>query len=326
MMLASKPRWEPNWKKKPDQLLKFLTTRSRGRLVAWIAALYALPIFSFAVLYEWQDLLRDNGSPIQNYGQALFFSLIIQASGGFLDITTTGVFGRSLVAAQILIGVSWAAFLPAIILIRLTNPDTRSLYFADKMAFNPDSGQFAIRYASFSRLLIFNTHLTVWARVLAPKSQDWNNLPVQVRSSIESNRRFGNIRPGIAFIVYTDPSPNRFIKRRRAEFPEDIKEVFLDPEHLKGFETQQRKNEAIVTIDIAGGTSAGTVHAFHEYRYDDIICGYPIPVQDDPDGPKNWENFNRFYDTTKLPNGNKKCLGCPHHATCGLVNKYKGAP
>ncbi|WP_307427887.1 hypothetical protein [Pseudarthrobacter defluvii] len=280
-----------------------------------------MPIVLFAILYEWLDLLRDNGSPIQNYGQALFFSLIIQASGGFLDITTSGPLGRSLVATQVLIGFSWAAFLPAIILIRLTNPDTRSLYFAHKMAFNPDTGQFAIRYVSFSRLLIFNTNLTVWARIPKPNSGAWNNLPVQVRSSVESKHRFGNIRPETPFIVYTDPNRDAF-----ARFPKDIEEVFLDPEHFKGFKKKSIKNDAIVTIDVAGGTNAGAVHAFHEYRYSDIICGVPVNVQDRLGGPKDWRKFNQFYDLRDSEDGQVKCFQCQYHPRCSLVNKYEGAP
>ncbi len=301
--------------RRPDRLLKFMSQHSRGQLLTLVAALYAIPILAFGIVYWRSGVLSDNGRTVHGFWTALYFSLIAQITGGFLDIVTTDTLGRTLVSVQAVIGIGWVAFLPALILIRLTQPDVRSLDIGRWIMFNPATGQFAFRYASFSRLVVFHTDITVWTRVPAPSSGDYNNHPVMVRSHIQSARKFGNIRPEVPFLAYTDAADSAIA----AAFPEDVAEIILHPAHLAEF--AKLPTSTTVMIDIAGSTTVGPVHAFREFTYYDILCGSHVDVQPEREGPKIWENFNKYQDKMSTEDGRRGCLVCPYRPTCGLSNK-----
>lgn len=296
-----------------DGLLKAISGAKRRSLVTWIAVMYAIPVFVFAVLYLAAGVLLSNGVEVRDFGQALFFSLVTQATVGYGDITPQGG-GRILASAQIVIGLAWMAFLPAIALIRLTQPDTRSLRLSSRIVFNPDTARFTIRYASFSKLTVFHTEVTVWVRTLADAINEYNNNPVRVRSAITMPRRFLNIRTGRPLIVHTDAA---------GEFPEfpqdDVCEVLLHPGHMRRGEDD---DQSCVMVDISGDTTIGSINVFHEYWAADIICGSHVSVQPTPGGPKSWNQFDRVQIRTDTPEGTTYCReSCRFRPHCELMSK-----
>ncbi len=227
----------------------------------------------------------------------------------------------------------WTAFLPAIVLIRLSQPDTRAVVVAPDLTFDPHSGRFAIRYASFSELTIFNLDVSIWVRTRSPRNGEFNNNPVRIRSEITTGRRFSTLRTATPFIVYTDPASDE------AEYTEHVREVPLHPGHVlnaepadasdrpkgvskKEWESDLRRRKTVVMVNVSGETVAGQVHASKEYLASHILCGSFTNVEPDPSRPKDWRNFDAVNIRTNTAEGREFCLQqCRYRPECRLVSK-----
>lgn len=302
---------------RPDSLLKFISEKQRHQLVLGVSGAYAFPVVVFALAYRWFEVLQSQGRPVLDLGRALYFSLVIQATGGFLDISSSGGLGRWMVAFQIAIGLVWMAFLPAIVLIRLTTPDVRSVQIAMRMAFDPKTGRFGFRYANMSALMIFHTQVTVWARIPDPHSVDMNNCPVKIREHLPSDQRFGNLRSQKPFIVYTDR-----VAVDGHQPPSDVEAILLHPAHLAHYRDKEgAADEPAVMVNLSGETTIGSVNVYHEYRWNDIVCGV-IPSVITKQGSYRWNKFDEVDEQTGSQAGEAYCRNeCGFRLTCALSNK-----
>ena len=102
-----------------DGLLVRLAEFGRRSLLGTIAGLCAVPVIAFATVYWAFGALRHAGGGAVSILDDFYFSLVTQATVGFGDVTPVHGWVRAVVGVQILIGVGWTAFLPAIVLAAL---------------------------------------------------------------------------------------------------------------------------------------------------------------------------------------------------------------
>lgn len=109
----------------PKRLGAGLRELSKISALVLAAVVYSAFVAAFAVVYSIGGMLVISGRRA-GLGDALYFSVVNQATVGFGDVLPTGS-GGSVVVAQIAVGVIWSAFVPALVVYRLLLPSERDL-------------------------------------------------------------------------------------------------------------------------------------------------------------------------------------------------------
>jgi hypothetical protein len=234
-------------------------------LIITVIGSYLAVVFTCGVLYWAFDLTNGKG-----FLENLYFSLVTQATVGYGDVLPTG-FGRPIASVQIAGGVIWAAFLPALVLIRLSKPHPETIRFSTYVAFDPATAKFRFKLANTGRFVGSGTSIQPWLRVV--HSTGRRTLPVAIRTTLPVEARFPHLRPLLATGYQTEAAGS-------PDLPAGIEMIHLHPAHF----TADSKLIIDASIETPFGTSSQTV----EFDHSHVVCGKHLDVQEMTDGPQDW--------------------------------------
>lgn len=286
--------------KQQDAFLGALATWSRTRIIASVFGAYAALVVLFGILYWAFDLTTGEGL-LEN----MYFSLVTQATVGYGDVLPSGA-GRIAAILQIVAGVIWIAFLPALVVIRLSSPHVDTIRMSRYLAFDPRKGQFRLKVVNTGRFVGSHTSVQPWLRVYRVGGQGRRALPVAIRSKLPYEIRFPHMRPMLAtgFLTERADSP---------EVPAGVDLIRLHPAHFTA--------DTTLIVDVSIETPFGTASRTDEYQHGQVLCGEHSDVQPIADGPQDWSKFDHVTTTTSTADGIAFCMSCEFRPTCRLVTK-----
>ena len=290
----------PNSIRQRDALLGALATWSRTRLLATVFGGYLAAVLLFGLLYSAADLTSSDG-----LWSNLYFSLVTQATVGYGDVLPVG-FGRVMATFQIGLGVGWAAFLPALVLIRLASPHKDTVRVSHFIAFDPSTSQFRLKVVNTGRFVGSRTSIQLWIRIVREGGVGRRTLPIAMRSQLPFEIRFPHLRPMLATGYRTDRAESPAI-------PAGAELVNLHPSHFAG--------DATLIVDVSIDTPFGTASRTEEFDRTHVVCGKHAEVQPVVDGPKDWSRFDEVVVTISTPAGVQACKEYAFHSTCGLISR-----
>lgn len=134
------------------------------RLISIALLGYALIAISFSSIFHliaWlgKPLIFSNDSPVQGFAEVVYFNFITILTVGYGDLHPVGV-GRFLAALEALIGVGLFGSVIGVVIIKLTNPDKRSIVFSKYGYYALDVNRFFIIFVNTTGTPFVNVELS----------------------------------------------------------------------------------------------------------------------------------------------------------------------
>jgi Ion channel len=292
--------------RRTDRLVSAIANASTLKLAGSIVGSYFGSVVVFAVLYDLFELLQTNSKSLSN---TLYFSLITQSTVGYGDVLPQLGIARMVVGVQVLTGILWAAFLPALLLLRITRPNPDSVRFDKHLVFDPERGQFVVRIVNRSRFSLTAVSVRWFLRCELPKvtgrELTHRTHPIWARRDVPAESRYPTIRPMIAYMFTSDR-----VEPEAESLPDSVVAVLLSPRHVGAKDR--------VIVEFSAATPYGTIDVSEHFDYDDIRCGVhaSVNVTDDLQDWTKFDTFNLKWATSEY------CARCPYGSVCKLKDRH----
>jgi hypothetical protein len=294
-----------------NRALSWLVTVRRGWLLFISLVVYLGLIAIFALAYGVTGGLHENGQATKGAAAPVFFSLITQATVGYGDIVPFTGGARVLVALQVVIGVSFIALVPAIIVLRIFSPPKDAVAFSCRAIFDPEARQFRFRLVNDSALPV---SINSWLRL--PKRISHTNSPnvswVNFFRARLQNSELNIVKTHVPILLRSVPC-----EPEPVPLDSEHNEIELHPAHLGETRKLSLRLELIYPL-------SGSYMVEHTYEHANIVCG-TFPNVTGENGEKHWELLNAVDEYPKrmiTENEQNPCqTTCVFRHGCSLVNR-----